>query len=389
MPTLQVAGRVPLAGFYALYFGTTGIVLPFLPAYLRGLDLSPTQVGLLLSLSPVLSLVAPPWWGQLADRTGRPDRVLTVLGVGALCGFALLLRAERFATVAGALAVYAVFATSVTALADSLTLHRVAHVGGSYAHLRLFGSLGFVASSSLFGLLTEGPGRATVLAPLGLIAGYTVWSLTLRSQAHPAPPSSPFAGFALLRDGALARLLLAAGLHWVACAPFHGMLSIHVQALGLRPFVVGAASALGVAAEVAVMLLYPRLAARVTVRHLLLVAYGGSALRWAGMAVATSAPAIIALSLLHGLTFGAFYIACVAWVAERVPAALRARGQGLFAAVTFGLGGLVGYAGAGAGYDALGGHRLFAVAAVLEVACLLLVRRLAPARPAAAAVPAA
>ena len=40
MPTLQVAGRVPLAGFYALYFGTTGIVLPFLPAYLRGLDLT-------------------------------------------------------------------------------------------------------------------------------------------------------------------------------------------------------------------------------------------------------------------------------------------------------------------------------------------------------------
>jgi PPP family 3-phenylpropionic acid transporter len=42
-------------------------------------------------------------------------------------------------------------------------------------------------------------------------------------------------------------------------------------------------------------------------------------------------------------------------------------------AVTFGVGGLAGYTAAGAAYDALGGHRLFAVAGVLELAPAVLV----------------
>jgi PPP family 3-phenylpropionic acid transporter len=61
-----------------------------------------------------------------------------------------------------------------------------------------------------------------------------------------------------------------------------------------------------------------------------------------------------------------------------VPPHLRASGQALFAAVTFGVGGLIGYPAAGAGYDALGGHRLFAVAAALELLPMLLVLRVRP-----------
>jgi PPP family 3-phenylpropionic acid transporter len=46
--------------------------------------------------------------------------------------------------------------------------------------------------------------------------------------------------------------------------------------------------------------------------------------------------------------------------------------------VTFGVGGLVGYASSGAAYDWLGGHRLFAVAAVLELAAVVLVLQASP-----------
>jgi PPP family 3-phenylpropionic acid transporter len=90
----------------------------------------------------------------------------------------------------------------------------------------------------------------------------------------------------------------------------------------------------------------------------------------------------VALALLHGMTFGVFYVSSVAFMARRVPQHLRASGQGLFAAVTFGVGGLIGFAASGAGYSLLGGgHALFAVAGVLEVIAAVLVLQAAPSRP--------
>lgn len=383
MPPLQAAGRLPLIGFYTLYFGAVGILLPFLPAYLESLALSVTQVGLLLSLSPLLALVAPHLWGHLADRTGRPHRVLGLVVLGACAGFSPLLFVDRFPTLVATLTLYAFFASSITPLVDSLALQHVAHAGGSYAHLRLFGSLGFVLSSSLFGLAVDSVGRATVLAPFVLLAALALWSLTLlEGPSAPSPQDvHPLAGFQLLTHPELRWFLAGTALHWIACAPYHGTFSIFVVSLGLPPSVTGVSAALGVTAELAVMLLYPRVASRIAPRHLLALAFAVSALRWGGLSLATSPTVIAALSLLHGMTFGAFYVASIAFMTRRVPPHLRASGQGLFAAVTFGLGGLVGYATAGAGYDWLGGHRLFAVAAGLELLAALLVLRISPEEP--------
>lgn len=381
MPLPPVPNRVALSGFYFLLFGITGITLPFLPAYLKSLSLSATQVGALLAISPLVSLLVPPLWGHLADRTGHTGRLLTLLAVGALLGLSPLLWVERFAALAATLVGYALFNCGFTPLVDSLSLTHVARAGGSYAHIRLFGSLGFVVSSACFGLLVSGVGRWTVIVPMGLLTTLGLWSLTLHVRSVPGARLHPLAGLGLLRLPDMRWLLASTCLHWLACAPYHGTFSIHVLALGLTPAVVGLSASLGVLAEVAFMFLYPRFAERIAPRHLLALAFASSALRWAGMSLVSSAPALVALSLLHGFTFGAFYVASVAFLARRVPPHLRASGQALYAAVTFGLGGLVGYASAGAGYDWLGGHRLFAVAAALEVVAAVLVLRASPLPP--------
>lgn len=363
----RAAGAVPIAGYYLLYFGTVGVILPFLPAYLKSLSLSGAEVGLLLALSPLGALLSPPFWGYLADRWGRPDRVLTLLSAGAMLGFSGMLVSERFGALAAALAAYAFFVSSVTSIIDSVALQRVAQHGGSFGHLRMFGSLGFVCSSLAFGFAVPRVNRTAVVAPLALMAAYVAWTFTLRARSTVVPSRGALAGVRLLGDRRLALLLAATCLHWIACAPYHGTFSIHVTALGLPPSVVGTSAAAGVIAEIAVMLFYPRFAARLSPPLLLCLAFVASALRWAGMAWVERPEAIVALSLFHGMTFGAFYLASVGYVSQRVPDSLRASGQALYVAVTFGLGGLIGYPLAGAGYDALGGHRLFSVGAGVEL----------------------
>ncbi|WP_224245286.1 MFS transporter [Hyalangium gracile] len=377
----QVAGRIPLVGFYLLYFGTVGITQPFLPAYLRSLALSTTQVGVLLALSPLASLLSPPLWGLLADRTGRLGHVLTVIAVGAALCFAPLLRVDSFPALIATLAAYAFFASSVTPMVDSLALNHVARKGGSYAHLRIFGSVGFILCTTTFGLLVRQVDRSTIIVSVALLSMLAIWSFSLRSQTPPGARPHPLAGLQLVRDNKDLRWLLAATcLHWMACTPYNGMLAIHVLSLGLPPSVVGLCAGLGVTAEVAALLLYPRLAEHIAPRHLLCLAFTLSALRWGGMALVSSPIPLVALSLLHSMTFGIFYVSSVAFMARRVPEHLRASGQGIFAAVTFGIGGLIGFTSSGAGYSLLGsGHALFAVAGVLEVIAALLVLQASPA----------
>ncbi|MCP3101233.1 MFS transporter [Myxococcus sp. K15C18031901] len=376
------ARRLPLAGFYFLYFASVGIILPFLPAYLRSLSLSATQVGVLLGLSPAISLLAPHLWGHIADRTGRAARVLTALTLGAALAFSLVATSRTFPALVATMALYACFASSFTPLMDTLTLHHVARTGDSFARVRLFGSVGFIVSTVLFGLFAPGVGPAVVRVPLLLLSALVPWSLLLKDTTAPDRGLHPLAGLRLLRHADMRWLLAGTCLHWMACAPFHGTFSIHVMELGLSTTVVGLVAGLGVLAEVGVMAFYPRLTEARTPRQVLTFAFAASAVRWGGMALTSTAGGLVALAPLHGLTFGAFYVASVAFLTRRVPPELRASGQALFAAVTFGLGGLVGYMSSGAGYDWLGGHRLFAVAAVLEVAAAVFVSRAvsAPAR---------
>ena len=369
----QVAGAVPLGGFYLVHFATVGITLPFLPAYLRSLQLSGTQIGVLLAMGPLLALLAPAFWGHLADRTGRPDRVLSVLALGACLGFLPLVALRQFVPLAAACATYAFFASSITTVIDSLALRRVEVTGESYSRIRLFGSVGFVLSSAAFGVLVSRVDVRAVWVALALMASAFAATFTIRARTAPAPAAHPLAALGLLRQRDVALLLASTALHWIACAPFHGTFAIHVGALGLPPSVVGLSAGLGVVAEIAVMFLYPRLFGRIQPRHLLALSFAASAVRWFLMSAVERGAPLVALQALHGLTFGAFYTASISYLASRTPPHLRSSGQALYVAVTFGLGGLVGYIAAGAGYDALGGHRLFAAGGALELLPAVLV----------------
>jgi MFS transporter, PPP family, 3-phenylpropionic acid transporter len=366
----------PLAGVYCAYFAATGVTLPFLPGYFQEQGISPTEIGLLLAIQPAFALFAPAFFCSWADRRSAHKSSLVLASVGAALGFSTLLAADGFATYALAMAAYAFFATSIVPLIDSLSLEAVREAGASYSHLRIFGSLGFVVASLSVGLLVPKLDRVVLFVPLVLMIGAAVFATFIGTRI--ARPKLADAITPRLSAG-LFYLLAASALHWIACAPFHGSLALHVRALGLPTWVVGGAAGLGVAAEIVVMTLYPRALQRLSERAVLGLAFSASALRWLGMSLATSALAIVGLSLLHGMTFGAFYIAALSFLARTIPSERRARGQGLFGAVTFGAGGLVGYAVSGAGFDALGGPGLFAVAAGAEVVAAVLVLRIRPA----------
>jgi PPP family 3-phenylpropionic acid transporter len=362
-----------LALFYFAMFLASGIVQSYLPPYYRTLGLGGVEIAALGSIQAVLVVAVPPVWGFWADRTGRPARLLLVAATGAALGFVPLLGARTFAAVGATLLAFGAFQAGIGGLADAVAVGEARRRGGSFARIRLWGSVGFVVSSWLFGVWLDRGGRLAdaVPAALACLVATALAALPLRSDpgARLDPPTFADAR-RLVADPAFLLFLAASALHWASLSPFHLFWAMHLGDLGVAATWIGAGIAAGVIAEVAVMWLFPALAHRFSLYGLLAAAYLSGAGRWALTAVLDDGPLLAAVQVLHGLVFGGFFVGSIAHLARTVPPQLLATGRALFGAVAFGAGGLLGNAAAGALYDAGGGRLAYSLAAALELAAL-------------------
>jgi PPP family 3-phenylpropionic acid transporter len=363
--------------FYFLYYGAVGANLPYFAPYLRGLGFSGEQIGTVLMMGPVVAAPVALAWAAAADRIGAPSRALAWASLWSVCAAAFLPFARTPLALGAVILAQALAERAVVPLVDSVTLEWTRErPGASYARIRLFGSLGFITLAQGLGLLLaargDRPGDEVVpLAVLACVAGYA-----LAARQLPVPRSTsarPRAreAWALFGDRRLLALLLACGVHWAGCAPFHLMYGVFVRDDGLPASVTGLGMAAGVGAEVLVLLSFPRFERHLGDRSLFTIAFAATALRWALLSRAHGAGPVVALQLFHGCTFGLFWVACMRALPKLVPPALRATGQAIYAAVVFGGGNAIGYQLSGLGYDRLGGVRpLFAAAAALETVLL-------------------
>jgi PPP family 3-phenylpropionic acid transporter len=366
--------------FYLLYYGNVGTYLPYFAAYLRGRGFTGQQIGVVQMLPSLLAPVVAISWASFADHRASPQRAIR-LATGWAALAVLLLPLARDPWQVGAVVLLMAFGDrAVVPLADAITLEWCReHPGTSYARIRLFGSIGFIVFSLAVGraLTIRGDRPADLLVPVVVAACVVGYALFARG----APPSATHVDrpvgrdlLDLARDRRLHLLLVASALHWAACAPFHLLFGVFVRDLGLTADVTGVGMGLGVLAEIAVLLAFPRLEARFPLRGLFAVAFIASAVRWALLSRTTGAVPVAALQLLHGLTFGLFWGSATRALADVVPPRLRATGQAVFTAVVFGGGNAAGYALSGIGYDRLGGvGPLFVAAAGVEVVALAVV----------------
>ena len=261
-------------------------------------------------------------------------------------------------------------------LADALAVARV-RAGAIYGRMRLWGSVGYVIAAITVGALL-GPYLLRLRGPLvpcamwAALAAAFVASLSLGGTGEPTTRPRIADIRTLLAEPGLRLILLAGALHWACMSPYNVFFGVFLRDLGLEPLWWGVAYAIGVTAEMLVLLTFHRMHARFSLDALLAAAFIASALRWVGNAVLRAPAALIALQALHGMTFGMFWSAAIALVAATVPPKLRATGQALLV-MAINLGGAVGNLAVGRLYDSAGPSTLFALAAAGELLPLLVV----------------
>lgn len=321
-----------LSLLYACLFFELGVNLPFLPLWLQAQSLESDAIGVILAAPLLIRVIANPVAGALADRSGRISVALTLCAVVVAAGTGLLGVARGFWPILLTVIVIALAQGPLIALADAMTLGRLAEAPRSeliYGRIRLWGSIGFAAANLVAGWALGWFSTSSVVVLLLISACCTAAAAARCMTAVSRQPREVAQGTAWPAPPLfLAGTIVGAALVQASHAAFYGFGTLHWQAAGISGAAMGGLWALGVLSEVAVFsFLGYRMSGAANAAGLLVVAAAVGVLRWGMMAEDPSLPVLMGLQLSQGVTFAVTHLGSIFLLARLAPAAMQARAQ--------------------------------------------------------------
>lgn len=345
---------VPLALFWFLSFSGFGIFFPYFALYLRenaGLD--GTQIGLVLSIPPLVGLVAQPLWGYAADRTGARRGILMLVTAGAALGFATLALTRGFASIVAATALTALFVNATVPLALSVTFAALRGQGPhAFGLVRVWGTIGYLLSVAAYPWLlhrfapaaADGaePGlRSMFLATAACVAAAALVGRWLPTGGAVTLRAAPGQWRVLLRERALVRLLLfTLGAYLFLQGPM-GLFSIYVRAQGGDISTVGRMWVVMLLLEIPLIVFSGAGLERLGARGLLAIGTLAGGVRWTTCALTDDLGIIYAAQLLHGVVVTGVLLGGPLYLEGVVPERLRSTAQGVLSMVGVGVGAII------------------------------------------------
>jgi PPP family 3-phenylpropionic acid transporter len=352
----------------ALWFfclGGLGIFFPYYSLYLNeNAELSPTRVGVVYAVLPLVGIIAQPIWGQIADRTGSRSRVLAMLAGGAALGYCALYFCRSFPALLIGTAVLACFSPALIPSCVAVTLALTKDAGRhAFGFSRAWGTVGFLALVVLFPpLLHYSQELRGLIAPIGgpsepgleimfLAASFAMLVTGVIARRLPGTEAltvrAPRGDWRhLMRHGPFLRLLGFSLLAFLFLQGPMGLFPIFVRAHGGSLDSVSQMWIPMLLVEIPLIALSGESLARVGPRGLLAIGVLAGGVRWLVCGLTSDLNVIFAAQLLHGVTVAGLIIGAPLYVEAVVPERLRSIGQGMLAGVGS-LGGISSYLSTG------------------------------------------
>ena len=358
---------------YAVLFAAFGVASPFLPALLLQHGLRPEAIGIVLAAGTAIRLLAGPFGGRLADRTGRAPIVLSGFTAAAAVVATGYAPARGFLPLLLVSVAHAAVLAPLTPLADALTLGSSrAKPGFEYGWVRAAGSAAFIAGTLLSGRCVGWQGLGIIVwLNAGLLAAAAClgWLLPNR-MAGLEDANTPRHGSVrdLLALPGFTPLMIVAALIGGSHALHDGFEVIRWRTAGLSDGQCSVLWALSVASELAVFLLFGRsLLERLGPARAMMLAAIAGIVRWGTAAQTALFPVMAVVEPLHGLSFALLHLACIDVIGRIVPANLAATAQAFYATVALGAASAAITLASGPLYAHLGAEAFWGMAAL----CLL------------------
>ena len=343
-----------------LFHATNTIILSFLPLYLKYKGLNGTEIGWVLAIGPFASIISQPFWGYLSDKYQTVKKVLLMSIVGMLIASVIFFQMNQLITILIIGALFYFFSSPVGALSDSLAQRRANDLNISFGSIRMWGSVGFAFSSLIIGSFLTKAGIQYMIWPYLIIGSLLlIVAMSIQDVKTDAEPASFTDVKALIQHYPYIIFLSIMLIIAITHRTNDSFIGIYLTELGGGENLVGVAWFVGVMSEATVFALATYWFRKFHPLIFIIIAGILYAIRWFIYGSLDSPYLIIVFQVLHGATFGIFYVASFDFVTKLIPKKLHATGHLIFYSVLFGLAGIIGSLSGGFILDHYGASSLY------------------------------
>ncbi|MDD5300496.1 MAG: MFS transporter [Gallionella sp.] len=363
-----------IAGFYFFYYAFVGMFAPYWSLYLKSIHFDAIEIAILMSVQPVMRMIAPNLWGWLADHIGERRRVVQIAATLSAVFYLGVFATTSFWGMLLVLGLMSFFWSASIPLVEATTLTYLGKHTAHYGRIRSWGSIGFIVAVVGLGYAFD------YIAIAWLLWAGVVCELGILIFSRQIPPTEVLAHHTdshSIRNIVLQpRVLVLFGacfLMSVAHGPYYTFFSIYLVEHGYAKSAVGGLWALGVICEIGVFFLMPWLVRRYGFTRILIGSFGLAVLRF--MLIGWGVDFLLLLliaQVLHAATFGAYHAASVGLVHEFFQGRHQSKGQAMFGSLTYGAGGMLGGLASGPIWQHYGASVLYSCSAVMALLGLLL-----------------
>ncbi|MDC9605316.1 3-phenylpropionate MFS transporter [Xenorhabdus griffiniae] len=390
---------------YFTYFFSYGIFLPFWSVWLKGEGIDASMIGILLGVGMVARFVGSLVISPTVKNPAKLINALRLLSLLALLFAIGFVFGSHWTWLFFIMVGFNLFFSPLVPLSDALagTWHK--QFTFDYGKVRVWGSIAFVISSSLAGILMSANGINFSISSLNfdwnisfdrlnnwighelfgthhIILAFLLFSVTAMLLGMMLKPSIMPVGKIkaantnavsfkeLLSEKSVWRFLLCVTLLQAAHAGYYSFGSIYWEQAGYSSSTIGYLWSLGVVAEVVVFTFSKQLFRRWSARNLLLLSGICGVVRWGLMGTSTELPVLIIIQILHCGTFTVCHLAAMRFIGARKENEII-RLQATYSALAMGGGIAVMSMVAGFMYEQIGSG-IFGVMALVALPALFL-----------------
>lgn len=337
---------LPLGLLNFFIYGTMVIFAAFFQLYLQDIGMDKLEIGSLMAIGPLISLLAHPFWRYLGDQRQNPRAILIAMMLGLLVMGHLMFKVNTFSMLYLTMILLYFFLSPLLAQSNTLILGYTAETENRFGSYRIWGSLGWTFIALAAGPIIDAIGHHGISllfsVTLMLAIGATLLLPSIRQSSQ-----TPWLKGWELRRALQNKYLLAFVVFSMLVAIPNAMNSMFMPLfmtdLGGSRLEVGGAVFLSTVFELLAFILLDRflkrkmsyLLACITIVSLLF------AVRWDLMSEATQPIQILLIQLLHSVTFGGFFYVGTKLITLLLPRPLRSAGQAVYTFAASGLAGVI------------------------------------------------
>lgn len=353
---MQVSEATKLRILYFLVFSCTASWLPIFAEYLKSRGLNGIEIGVILSIAPVMMFIVQPVYGMVADKLGFKT-CLIWSSVLASLSFLLYLLDLGFNRILFATIFMSLFYNSIQPLLDSISLSLVQkNPNFSYGTLRIAGAAGWAITGTLVGHNIDYINIDVIFIFsaasmfLAFLFAFSIQndipSATGKADRQVGQVKDVFANRELIIFLVCVFLISMGG------TTVWNFYSIYMKENGASATLVGYGISFQGLCELPFFYFSARIIAKFGKRTTLIITVFALALRMTLYGIVDNPKAALLIELLHGLSWSLFWVVCVEHVNSLVKIEWRATGQSILYASYFGVGAIAGNFWTGFLYDA-------------------------------------